>query len=119
IKAPRLYPSAKTCSICGAIRVERELSERQFICGICGNTIDRDVNSARNLAYLSPYRKVWSKDSFRINRLIQEQSTGSSPGSYACGDTSGGGTSASGGRSTSHVSLKQEADTKYSNGIFG
>ncbi|MBU3934329.1 MAG: transposase [Candidatus Omnitrophica bacterium] len=119
IKAPRFYPSSKTCSVCGAIRVEMELSEREFACGICGNTIDRDVNAARNLAYLSPYRKVWSKDSFRINTLIQQPTTGSSPGSHACGNTSGGGPSASGGRSTSHVSLKQEADIKYSNGIFG
>ena len=118
IKAPRFYPSSKTCSVCGAIRVEMELSERKFACGICDAIIDRDVNAARNLAYLSPYRKVWSEDSFHIKTLIQQQSTGSSPGSYACEDTSGGGTQKS-LRSTSHVSLKQEVDTKYSNGIFG
>lgn len=99
VKAPKFYPSSKTCSACGSIKPGLKLSERQFVCEICGFTIDRDENAARNLEYLS---------------------TGSSPGSYACGDTSDGGTVSHWDRSTSHVSLKQEADTKSSHdGIFG
>ena len=113
IKAPRFYPSSKTCSVCGAVRVDMDLSERKFICGMCGTSMDRDQNAARNLAYLSPYQNIWSEDSFRINK-----STPSFGGSYACGDTSGGGTQ-SNLRSTSHVSVKQEADAGYSKGIFG
>lgn len=97
VKAPKFYPSSKACSACGSIKPSLKLSERQFVCEICGFSIDRDKNAARNLEYLS---------------------TGSSPGSYACRDTSGGGTQ-NNLRSTSHVSLKQEADTKYSHGIFG
>lgn len=111
VKAPKFYPSSKTCSVCGSIKPDLKLSERKFVCNICGAIIDRDENAARNLEYLStptPKILVWG-------------STGSSPGSYACGDTSGGGTSRrhKSGRSTSHVSLKQEADTKFSSGIFG
>lgn len=119
IKAPRFYASSKTCSVCGAIKLDFELSERTFTCGICGLVIDRDINAARNLAYLSPYQIVWSEDSFTLkhNNLITK-TTGSSPGSHACGDISGGGTQTT-LRSTSHVLPKQEADTRYSDGIFG
>ncbi|MBL7171041.1 MAG: transposase, partial [Candidatus Omnitrophica bacterium] len=113
--------SSKTCSVCGAIRLDLELSERTFTCGICGLIIDRDKNAARNLAYLSPYQIAWSEDSFTLkHNNFLTNTTGSSSGSYACGDTSGGGTSRPmSGRPTSHVSKKQETDTKYSPGIFG
>jgi len=97
IKAPKFYPSSKMCSACGAIKSSLNLSERKFVCQICGAIIDRDKNAALNLERLS---------------------TGSSPGSYACGDTSGGGILRN-RESTSHVSQKQEADTRYSHGIFG
>ena len=85
------------CSRCKTIKENFKLSERIFRCEKCGLVIDRDENAAINL---------------------KEYVTGSSPGSYACGDTSGGGTQ-SNLWSTSHVSLKQEADTKFSSGIFG
>ena len=99
LKAPKFYPSSKTCSVCGAVKPDLNLSERKFVCKICGSIIDRDENAARNLEYLR---------------------TASSAGNYACGDTSGGGTPRhKSGRSTSYVSKKQEADTKFSSGIFG
>ena len=88
---------------------------------ICGFTIDRDENAARNLEYLST-----PLDSKHLTGSNLTGSTGSSPGSYDGGDTSGGGTRqrtlAGPTRPTgptSHVSLKQEVDTKYSPGIFG
>ena len=82
---------------------------------ISGFTIDRDENAARNLEYLST-----PLDSKHLTGVYRTGSTGSSPGSYACGDTSGGGTrQRTLAGPTSHVSLKQEADTKYSPGIFG
>ncbi|MBA7689239.1 hypothetical protein ES703_97743 [subsurface metagenome] len=110
IKAPRFYPSSKTCCACGSIKPELSLKERQFVCEICGFTIDRDENAARNLEYLSTL----------LDSKHLTVSTGSSPGSYACGDTSGGGTrQRTLAGPTSHVSLKQESDTKYSPGIFG
>ena len=97
VKAPQFYPSSRTCSICGRIKSDFNLSQRKFVCEICGCIIDRDENAARNLEHLS---------------------TGSSPGSYACEDTSGSGIPTN-RESTSHVSLKQEADTKFSSGTFG
>lgn len=49
IKEPRYYPSTKRCSGCGNIRDEVGLSERTYICPICGLQIDRDLNAAVNL----------------------------------------------------------------------
>ena len=88
-KAPRYFASTKTCSSCGRIKEKLALNIREWVCD-CGKKHDRDINAAINLLKLH---------------------TGSSPGIYACGDTSDGGT---GNWSTSHVSLKQEV----TNGIF-
>ena len=89
IIAPRFYPSSKTCSDCGHLVTELPLEIREWQCTECHSIHDRDVNAAKNL--------------LRFN-------TGSSPGIYACGDTSGGASQ----KLASHVSLKQEV----MNGIF-
>jgi putative transposase len=70
------------------------LSQRVFRCGACGLEVDRDLNAALNLR--------------RYGLAALKGPTGSSPGSDACGDPSGGGTARE-GRSTSHGSMKQEA----------
>ncbi len=81
---------------------------------IFGFTIDRDENAARNLEYLSTplddkhltgvtirvYRKFSGR--LRLWRYLWRRN----PPTNFDGPTS-------------HVSLKQEADTKYSPGIFG
>ncbi|MBW8003812.1 MAG: IS200/IS605 family element transposase accessory protein TnpB [Planctomycetes bacterium] len=72
IKAPRFYPSSKTCCACGSIKPELSLKERQFNCEICGFTIDRDENAARNLEYLSTL----------LDSKHLTGTTGSSLGSY-------------------------------------
>jgi putative transposase len=51
-RAPRFFPSSKTCSGCGAIKSELALSERVYSCEACGLDIDRDRNAALNLARL-------------------------------------------------------------------
>jgi len=66
ILAPRFYPSTKRCSKCGHIKGEMGLSERVYTCDHCGHMIDRDLNAAINLKKLT---------------------TGSSPESYACGES--------------------------------
>ena len=81
--APRYYPSSKLCSNCGTCAKELPLQIRQWDCANCGSVHDRDVNAAKNLL-------IWS--------------TGSSPGIYACGDTS----SEADQKSASYVSLRQE-----------
>lgn len=49
IRVDRWYPSSKTCSYCGHILKDLELSDRIYICPVCGNVLDRDVNAAINI----------------------------------------------------------------------
>jgi putative transposase len=49
IRADRWYPSTKRCSGCGQVKERMGLSERVFRCDVCGLTVDRDLNAARNL----------------------------------------------------------------------
>jgi len=56
VLAPRFYPSSKTCSNCGHVKVHLTLAERTFACPECGVEIDRDLNAARNLSTLG-YRE--------------------------------------------------------------
>lgn len=48
IKVDRFYPSSKTCSQCGKVKENLQLSERIYKCD-CGNRMDRDVNAAINI----------------------------------------------------------------------
>lgn len=49
IIADRWYPSSKTCVICGYVKKDLNLSERMYVCPVCGNVIDRDFQAALNL----------------------------------------------------------------------
>ena len=49
VKVYRFYPSSKTCNHCGYIKKDLKLSERQWICPVCGEVIDRDYNAACNI----------------------------------------------------------------------
>jgi putative transposase len=69
IVVDRWLPSSKTCSRCGTYHENLTLADRTIRCD-CGLVIDRDVNAAINLARVGYTR------------------------SYACGETSGGGTMA-------------------------
>ena len=51
--ADRFYPSSKTCSNCGHIKKDLQLSERIYKCQKCGKVIDRDFNAALNLERLA------------------------------------------------------------------
>ena len=64
--ADRFYPSSKTCNVCKAVNSELTLKDREWACSNCGSVLDRDLNAAINLENLA--------------------TTGSSPGSHACGD---------------------------------
>lgn len=52
--ADRFFASSKTCSGCGQVRHDLDLSTRNYSCGTCGLTIDRDLNAAINLARWQP-----------------------------------------------------------------
>ena len=53
IIADRFYPSSKTCSECGSVKPLLKLSERTFVCEVCGAVMDRDFNASLNLASLA------------------------------------------------------------------
>ena len=42
VVADRWYPSSKTCSCCGSVKAELDLSQRVFCCEHCGFVADRD-----------------------------------------------------------------------------
>lgn len=68
----RFAPSSKTCSGCGWIDEDLDLSVRTFVCEECGLVIDRDLNAAINLMHEAL------------------KSTGSFSESHACGQCSSG-----------------------------
>ena len=52
----RFYASSKTCSHCGHIKKDLQLSDRVYECTECGLMIDRDYNAALNLKRCKKYR---------------------------------------------------------------
>lgn len=53
----RFEPSSKTCNKCGYIKKDLTLKDREWICPVCGERHDRDVNAARNILDMS-FRNV-------------------------------------------------------------
>jgi putative transposase len=49
IIAPRFFPSSKLCFNCEHKKKDLQLSDRLFICDLCGYVEDRDLNAALNL----------------------------------------------------------------------
>jgi putative transposase len=45
----RWFPSSKTCSNCGSVKTELQLSQRTYSCDNCGIKLDRDINAALNI----------------------------------------------------------------------
>ena len=45
----RFYPSSKTCHKCGYMNRELALNDREWICPVCGEHHDRDLNAAINI----------------------------------------------------------------------
>ena len=52
----RFYPSSKTCNSCGHIKKDLKLSDRIYVCDICGYIEDRDLNAALNLRDAKEYQ---------------------------------------------------------------
>lgn len=51
--AEKFHPSTRTCSVCGNVREKAlPMTQRTYHCEACGAVIDRDLNSAVNLARL-------------------------------------------------------------------
>ena len=45
----RFEPSSKTCSKCGHVNSELTLKDREWVCPVCGERLDRDINAAINI----------------------------------------------------------------------
>lgn len=54
--ADRFYPSSKTCHRCGYIKADLKLSDREYICPVCGYHADRDYNASLNLRDTTAYK---------------------------------------------------------------
>ena len=61
IVADRFFPSSKTCSSCGLIKEDLNLSDRVFRCE-CGHVLDRDLNAAINLKRYGEFHRSLSKN---------------------------------------------------------
>jgi putative transposase len=77
--APRFFPSSKTCSRCGLVKVALPLEARVFRCESCGLVMDRDMNAARNLARLVENGQV-AVSSAEIRNACGEGSAGLATG---------------------------------------
>lgn len=49
IEINRFYPSSKTCSVCGTVKDDLKLDDREWTCGTCGTHHLRDHNAAINI----------------------------------------------------------------------
>jgi len=49
IRINRWEPTSKKCSACGAINHDLKLSDRTWVCKVCGAVHDRDYNGATNI----------------------------------------------------------------------
>ena len=54
--ADKFYPSSKTCHKCGHKKSDLKLSDRVYLCPVCGYNEDRDYNAALNLRDAKVYK---------------------------------------------------------------
>jgi len=73
----RWYASSKTCSGCGWVDEDQDLSDRTFICQECGLGMDRDLNAAINILH----EALRTTGSFSESHAYGESSSGLVSGS--------------------------------------
>jgi putative transposase len=73
----RWYASSKTCSSCGWVDEDQDLSDRTFICQECGLGLDRDLNAAINMLH----EALRTTGSFSESHAYGESSSGLVSGS--------------------------------------
>lgn len=70
VRASMFFASSKTCSRCGYVKKDLQLSDRVYQCPSCGLTIDRDWNAAINLRN-EALRQInsWSMRRFTLKEI--------------------------------------------------
>ena len=63
VQAPVFYASSKFCSSCGYKKEDLKLEDRDWVCPVCGEHHDRDVNAARNLRFYG----LWLLDKITVS----------------------------------------------------
>ena len=76
----RWFPSSKTCSNCGTVKVKLSLSERMFNCDACGLSIDRDVNAAINICVAGSTPETLNARGEDVRRADKTLSGNADPG---------------------------------------
>jgi len=67
----RFEPSSKTCSVCGHVKKDLHLSNREWTCDVCGTRHDRDVNAAVNIKQLALHPQNLLREKKKINTAAQ------------------------------------------------
>lgn len=49
LKIDRFFPSSKLCHNCGYKNEALSLNDRKWICPVCGEILDRDINASKNI----------------------------------------------------------------------
>ena len=49
VKVDRWCPSSKACHVCGFVKPDLKLEDREWTCSCCGTSHDRDINAAINI----------------------------------------------------------------------
>lgn len=57
----RYFASSKTCSNCGNIKKNLDISDRTYTCEKCRNVEDRDINASNNLYNIGYYKMTHGK----------------------------------------------------------
>lgn len=73
IQVNTFFPSTKTCSNCGNINDDLTLADRNWQCGICHSTHNRDVNAAKNIKIMGLKQSGWrpSVESVELRTLVR------------------------------------------------
>ncbi|MDO4455084.1 MAG: zinc ribbon domain-containing protein [Eubacteriales bacterium] len=59
VKADKWFASSKTCHNCGYVNEELTLSDREWVCPVCGAIHDRDENAAINIREAGSALLAW------------------------------------------------------------